>query len=1444
MEGRLDESSSVGVAVRVRPLNNKEINESPGICVTANSNDKIITIGADRIFTFDQVFGIDSTQEQIFNGCAKDLVQRVFKGYNATILAYGQTGSGKTFTMGSGQLASIKPEDIGIIPRVITMIFQEIENRKSEADFIVKVDFIEIYNEEIHDLLNTGPCKNLVIREKDGSIGVDGITEVIVKDSQSMFDCLENGTLQRSVSSTLMNSQSSRSHAIFTININREPIQDSENSEKWMAKFHFVDLAGSERAKRTGASGATLKEGISINKGLLCLGNVISALTDESKKVSHIPYRDSKLTRILQDSLGGNSNTFMIACISPAEINFEETLNSLKYASRARHIKNKPVVNTDAHSAMISQMRLEISNLKLEIQTYQNLLSTSNNDDIKNALEILKKESKVVQISADDIEMSSHKSQQMEKKISMLSSELEISRSSLQALEIENLKIKRDRDMLKIRIEKYVDVLRVNGIDMLEEDETAGKLVDEYLDTIEKLKKDKDNKEIIIKDLEYEYRNLIKELERDRKILASKTQEIEKFKFKGKENNENIEDIINKNVDDYGRVFAETVFATLEKKDNESEISTEIPGDLEIKESLNIQKQEIIEAEEKIKEKEEKIKNIEEAFKEMQNKLLEEMSNQYYKKIQELQIEMRNTEKERDYALEKVKEKSSGEQKTVADKFKSKIQALEQQLQENLKKDRELSNLHKTLDNQKSQLFKLDEEIRKEKKQKLDLQKKFKEEKETFIKLKAQRQKEILLMKRTGAKKDQEIKILKTENKKKEIIARRKTEELAAMQKRQRDIALKRKSSGNMIGTETLKDWIKQYIKACIEEKKLSEALKAEIDERENLEDDVKDLYQTLTDIKLKLERNELILSDHEPNIDLDELYNKIQIGKRESQEISDEIEILEEKINFKHNKIIEYSNKLANSKVEEIKSWVNMSSLENLQNLIKVLFDKILEKSEKIKDAKKKIKIKTSEIEDQGKILTQTTTEKDLLKKNFEIDIERLQTEIHEKNCYIKKIIEDTGKKDQDFIENPDKDEEIKKLKDRLESYVNKYNKLCRVYNEIKDNEYDKSKPRSSVNNYSLNKAREIQKKKKVLEAEIQDEQEGPRIPAIFPLGRISLSNKSLTTEEDVFDRLQRSSTMPKTRGSIIPESRNKLTQKWGQLISVEAHEGPISSMFVSESMLYTASNQKFRIWSLENFSYIGEVSAHNSLIRSMAYWPEKSSFFTGCGGIVNQYDTLTLNKVATFKGHTDEIRVMKIENNLLYSAGKGNPYSIVVWDPRKFDSPVQEKEKGLEVFSLLIEKDIMYYGCRDHKVHRMRLSDYEVLKSYETSHYDTVTSLTLYENTLISGSRDKNLRVWDQNGEHEIKTILSAHTDWINCLGTDNLQRSIYSGGKEGRIRVWKGSTEINYIGEMIGHSGSVNCITPMHFPQQTLISASSDRTFRIWRLSEDYSEDSITY
>ena len=229
------------------------------------------------------------------------------------------------------------------------------------------------------------------MKKNNGNISVHGLQEEKVDNAEEMASCLDRGSNLRITSSTLMNNASSRSHAIFTIALEQHVTEElfpenkeGENTEKdeidefMTAKFHFVDLAGSERAKKTGATGSTLKEGISINKGLLSLGNVISALTDEKNKTMHVPYRDSKLTRILQDSLGGNSRTSMIACISPAEFNFDESLNTLKYASRARNIKNKPIVNRDPNSALIAQLRQQLFECQKDLLGFKKLVIDNN----------------------------------------------------------------------------------------------------------------------------------------------------------------------------------------------------------------------------------------------------------------------------------------------------------------------------------------------------------------------------------------------------------------------------------------------------------------------------------------------------------------------------------------------------------------------------------------------------------------------------------------------------------------------------------------------------------------------------------------------------------------------------------------------------------------------------------------------------------------------------------------------------------------------------------------------------------------------------------------------------------------------------------------------------------------------------------------------------------
>ncbi|KAJ3161699.1 hypothetical protein HDU86_006469 [Geranomyces michiganensis] len=428
-------STSVKVALRVRPLSPKEVLASaqecisfvapgiPQVSITPTSSTSVAESlglssaapggsGSAKSFTYDHVFDTLSTQEEVYEGCCRPLVDRFLEGFNATVLAYGQTGSGKTHSMGTGLETAAEPGNEGIVPRAIYYLFDKLQSQASMSPegfkYEVSVSFLELYNEEIVDLLApkakdgsaAANISALSIREDgSGKIRWFGIKEQPVNSPEELLDVLEKGSLCRTTGSTDMNASSSRSHAIFSVILKQQkwgvgngqsgstespavPTTDTTAAisaqesaveavdpsshpggafQTTLSKFHFVDLAGSERLKRTNAEGDRKKEGISINQGLLALGNVISALGDDARRSanSHVPYRDSKLTRMLQDSLGGNSQTLMLACVSPSDTNYAETLNTLNYANRARNIKNRVVINQEWASGSANSIAME-----------------------------------------------------------------------------------------------------------------------------------------------------------------------------------------------------------------------------------------------------------------------------------------------------------------------------------------------------------------------------------------------------------------------------------------------------------------------------------------------------------------------------------------------------------------------------------------------------------------------------------------------------------------------------------------------------------------------------------------------------------------------------------------------------------------------------------------------------------------------------------------------------------------------------------------------------------------------------------------------------------------------------------------------------------------------------------------------------------------------------
>ena len=330
-------------------------------------------------FTFDSIFDMDSLQEDVYNITAKQAVQSVLEGYNSTIFCYGQTGTGKTYTMEGFTHESNNPNR-GIIQRTIQDIFNYIETTSNEnTKFIIRASFLQIYNENISDLLKPDK-KNLQIREdKKKGIYVDLLSEWAVRTPLDLFALLKRGGNLRATSATYMNDVSSRSHAVFVITVEQMTTELNEGNKTQIkvGKLNLVDLAGSERIRITGTTGQQLEESKKINKSLLCLGNVINALTDKKGK-NYIPYRDSKLTRLLQDSLGGNCKTTMIAMISPSQDAFSESLSTLYFAQRAKKIKNRPIINEDVNNrALIRKYENELKNLKNELELKNKMLKNN-----------------------------------------------------------------------------------------------------------------------------------------------------------------------------------------------------------------------------------------------------------------------------------------------------------------------------------------------------------------------------------------------------------------------------------------------------------------------------------------------------------------------------------------------------------------------------------------------------------------------------------------------------------------------------------------------------------------------------------------------------------------------------------------------------------------------------------------------------------------------------------------------------------------------------------------------------------------------------------------------------------------------------------------------------------------------------------------------------------
>ncbi|KTF77257.1 hypothetical protein cypCar_00030610, partial [Cyprinus carpio] len=377
--------ASVKVAVRVRPFNSREIGKESKCIIQMSGNTTTIINPKlpkeSKSFNFDYSYWSHTTpedvnyacQKQVYKDIGEEMLLHAFEGYNVCIFAYGQTGAGKSYTMMGKQ----EKDQEGIIPLLCEDLFTKIsDNNDNSMSYSVEVSYMEIYCERVRDLLNPKNKGNLRVREHP-LMGpyVEDLSKLAVTSYSDIQDLMDSGNKARTVAATNMNETSSRSHAVFNIIFTQKRHDsDTENTSEKVSKISLVDLAGSERADSTGAKGTRLKEGANINKSLTTLGKVISALAEvdsapnknkKKKKVeSFIPYRDSVLTWLLRENLGGNSRTAMVAALSPADINYDETLSTLRYADRAKQIRCNAVINEDPNNRLVRELKEEVARLK------------------------------------------------------------------------------------------------------------------------------------------------------------------------------------------------------------------------------------------------------------------------------------------------------------------------------------------------------------------------------------------------------------------------------------------------------------------------------------------------------------------------------------------------------------------------------------------------------------------------------------------------------------------------------------------------------------------------------------------------------------------------------------------------------------------------------------------------------------------------------------------------------------------------------------------------------------------------------------------------------------------------------------------------------------------------------------------------------------------------
>uniref|UniRef100_A0A673L0B8 Kinesin motor domain-containing protein n=1 Tax=Sinocyclocheilus rhinocerous TaxID=307959 RepID=A0A673L0B8_9TELE len=1392
--------------IRIRPQMAKEKIEGCHICTSVTPGEPQVLLGKDKAFTYDFVFDLDAQQHQIYSACVHKLVEGCFEGYNATVFAYGQTGSGKTYTMGTGFDVTMSEEEQGIIPRAVQHLFQGIQKRRLEAqsagmplpEFKVSAQFLELYNEEILDLFDStrdpearGRKSNIKIHE-DGSGGIytTGVTSRLVSSEEEMLQCLKLGALSRTTASTQMNAQSSRSHAIFTIHLcqmrvcpyNPKILDKAINKfkqpeyETLTAKFHFVDLAGSERLKRTGATGERAREGISINCGLLALGNVISALGDQSKKAGHVPYRDSKLTRLLQDSLGGNSRTVMIACVSPSDRDFMETLNTLKYANRARNIKNKVIVNQDKTSQQISALRAEIARLQMEIMEYkagkrvacedgsdgfsdlfqENSMLQKENDTLRMRVKAMQEtidhlNTRVTQLLTNGVNLLLTKTGETNEEIGNLIQnyirEIEELRSKLLESEAMNESLRRSLSRLSARSpHPSTPALALGSSPSVSMDAEMSDVICQAKLDVERLKKKERNQrrkrfDLSVQDGMYP---LQEDDPGESGCDEEEEEEEEEEETREEEEFDSDESLVDSDSDSDEKVSLQADLADL-------------TCEIEIKQRL--------------------IDELENS----QRRLLT-LRSQYEEKLILLQNKIRDTQLERDRVLHNLMSMENYTEEK-ASKIKSEYEKRLKEMNRDLLKlqaaQKEHARLLKNQDRYERELKKLQSEVADMKKAKVALMKQMKEEQQRRRMIDAKRNREIAQLKKEQRRQEYQIRALESQKHQQEIVLRRKTQEVTALRRLAKPMServagrvarrLTSVDSGAELSTSntttTSKHESTRSVRKKFQRKSTSTRFSKTARQKwQSLERRIMDIVMqrmTITNVEADMDR--LIKKREELSMQQEALLRKREkllnegFGEDEEerllQEMNEEIEVLNANIDYISDSLSDCQATIV--QIEETKDEldsvdtsvvISSCSLAEARALLDYFLKASIDKGLQVAQKEAQIRLLEGQLRQTDVIgSSQNHMILDALREKAEC-IPELQALIH-------------NVQQGDFVVTSSFPPA--RLTSQTSALHNCVLKCC------------------------LSLCRGV----------------------ITPTGGL----KGGRTAPLQCVAMAEGHTKPvlcldATDELLFTGSKDRTCKMWNlvtgqEIVTLRGHPNNVVSVkYCSYSgLVFTVSTSYIKVWDIRDSA---------KCVRT----------FTSSGQVVSG-DACAGTTTRTITTAQGEYQINQIALNpsgsVLYAAA-GN--TVRTWDLNRMQATGKLTGHIGSVMCLTVGysgggKDQVITGSKDHYVKIFDVvegtqGNIGPAHNFEPPHYDGIECLAVHGDVLFSGSRDNGIKKWDLGQQELIQQIPNAHKDWVCALAFVPGRPMLLSACRGGMLKVWN-VDNFTPIGEIKGHDSPINAI-----------------------------------